>query len=58
MAEDKISPELRAWLDNVIVPALVHEWIKRDAAEFKAPKKSGTSDADEDKPGPHVCRNS
>lgn len=25
-----ISPELRSWIDNVIVPALVRKWLKEN----------------------------
>jgi hypothetical protein len=28
--EAKLTPEIRGWIDNVIVPAMVREWLTRE----------------------------
>jgi len=31
-----LKPEVKAWLDNVLIPALVEEWKKQSAARMAA----------------------
>jgi hypothetical protein len=29
----KLTPAIRGWIDNVVVPAMVREWIAREGSE-------------------------
>lgn len=46
MSKDKLNPEVKAWFDNVIVPALVREWIKRHSTRSEPAPESLQADRD------------